>query len=326
MTRLALIGAGFMARVRGKAARAAGAELVAVAARHAETAAACASELGCGVWVDNYRRVLEQQPDAVLIEVPHAAQHPIVRWALAQGLHVLIGGALAGSAAEGEEIRALATQKGLVVEAGYQARYQDLFETAKALLHDGQLGELVALRSIALWDGDPATWYYDQTMSGGMPLTHMTYCFLNPVRWLLDADPLYVSAFANRKKHTAPHFITEESCTANLLFPNDIPYTLTAGFVKPGTLPGWNLTLIGTDGALDLFPDDMTPGRLTAYLGERTESMAFTCDGFTEQAAAFLSSVNGTDLCRNSPTATIGDLRVAEAITESARTKRTVAL
>ncbi len=29
-----------------------------------------------------------------------------------------------------------------------------------------------------------------------MPLTHMTYCFINPVRWLAG-DPQFVSAFAN---------------------------------------------------------------------------------------------------------------------------------
>jgi myo-inositol 2-dehydrogenase/D-chiro-inositol 1-dehydrogenase len=324
--RVGLIGAGFMARVRGKAIQAAGAEIVAVAARHAETARACAEELGCGVWTDDYRRVADARPDAVLVEMPHAAQHAIVMWALAQGLHVLIGGSLAGSSAEGEEIRDMAAQQGLVVEAGYQARYQDLFETVKGMLHDGTIGELVAVRSIALWGGDPASWYYDQAMSGGMPLTHMTYGFINPVRWLLDADPLYVSAFANRKKHIAPQLIAEETCVANLLFPNDIPYALTAGFVKPGTLPGWSITLIGTEGALDIIPDDMEPGRLTAYHGDTAEPMAFVRDGFTDQAAAFLTSIGGDNVCRNTPEATLGDLRVAEAIVESAREKRTVEL
>ncbi len=325
MTRIACIGAGFMARVRGKALLAAGAEIVDVAARHSGTARTCANELGCGVWVNDYHQVLAARPDAVLVEVPHSAQQAIVTWALAQGLHVLIGGSLAGSVADGEEIRALAADKG-VVEAGYQARYQDLFATAKMILREGTLGEIVAVRSIALWGGDPATWYYDQTMSGGMPLTHMTYGFINPVRWLLDADPLYVSAFANRKKHTAPGLIAEETCVANLLFPGDIPYTITAGFVKPDELPGWSITLIGTDGALELFPDDMEPGRYTTYLGGEPRTVQCASDGFTEQAAAFLASLTGENTCRNTPEATLGDLRVAEAIVESARTKRTIEL
>jgi len=315
-----------MARVRGKALRAAGAEIVAVAARHEETARACAEALGCDRWTDEYRLVLDARPDAVLVEVPHAAQQGIVAWALARGLHVFIGGALAGSAAEGEEIRALAARRGLVVEAGYQARYQDLFETAKVMLRAGALGELVAVRSIALWGGDPATWYYDQAMSGGMPLTHMTYAFINPVRWLLDADPRCVSAFANRKKHTAPHLIAEETCVATLLFPADVPYTLTAGFVKPDALPAWSITLIGTAGALELFPDDMEPGRYTAYLGGEPRTVPCASDGFTAQAAAFLAAMRGEEACRNAPEATLGDLRVAEAIVESARTTRTIAL
>lgn len=326
MARIALIGAGFMARVRGKALQAAGAEIVAVAARHLDTAQACAGDLGCAAWFDDYRRVLDAKPDAVLVEVPHAAQHEIVVWALKQGLHVLIGGSLAGSAHEGEEIRALAAHKGLVVEAGYQARYQDLFETVKKMLRDGAIGELVAVRSIALWGGDPATWYYSQTMSGGMPLTHMTYCFINPVRWLLDADPLAVSAFANRKKHTASDLIAEETCAATLLFPGDVPYSITAGFVKPGELPGWSLTLIGTEGALDISPEDMAPGSLIAYYPDRTAPMTFTNNGFTEQAAAFLAALAGDNQCRNTPAMTIGDLKTAEAIVESARRKQTIRL
>jgi predicted dehydrogenase len=315
-----------MARVRGKAMQAAGTEIVAVAARHAETARVCAEELGVGMWTDDFRQVLTARPDAVLVEVPHAAQHAIVTWALEQGLHVLIGGSLAGSAAEGEAIRALADAKGLVVEAGYQARYQDLFITVKDMIQAGTLGELVAVRSIALWGGDPESWYYNQAMSGGMPLTHMTYGFINPVRWLLDADPEYVSAFANRKKHTAPALIAEETCTANLLFPGDLPYTITAGFVKPEHLPGWSITLIGTEGAIDLFPEDMLPGYYTTYLSDEPRTVQCTSDGFTEQAAAFLSSIMGDNTCRNTPAMTIADLRAAEAIVESAKTKQTIQL
>ena len=39
--------------------------------------------------------------------------------------------------------------------------------------------------TMALWNPDPDEWYYDQEASGGMPLTHMSYCYLNAVRWIL---------------------------------------------------------------------------------------------------------------------------------------------
>jgi predicted dehydrogenase len=326
MTRIAVAGAGFMARMRGKAFQDAGATICGVAARHLATAQACAAELGCDVAVDDYTRLLDARPDAVLIEVPHHAQHAIVAWALEAGLPVLIGGSLAATSAEGEAIRDLAARKGLVVEAGYQARYQDLWETARALMHDGAIGDLVAVRSIALWGGDPASWYYNQEASGGMPLTHMTYGFINPVRFLLGSDPLLVSAFANRKAHTAPELIAEETVVANLLFPGDIPYTLTAGFVKPGEYAGWTVTVIGTRGVLELSPEDMEPGEMTAYFQDRTQPMTFRNAGFVEQSRAFLAALTGADTCRNTPAATLPDVRAAEAIVQSAREKQTVAL
>jgi myo-inositol 2-dehydrogenase/D-chiro-inositol 1-dehydrogenase len=327
MTRIAVAGAGFMARLRGKAFLETGQAIICgVAATHEETARACAEELGCDRWFSDYRRLRETRPDALLVEVPHHAQHAIVAWALEAGLPVLIGGSLAATAAEGEAIRDLAAAKGLVVEAGYQARYQDLWETARTLMHDGTIGDLVAVRSIALWGGDPASWYYNQQASGGMPLTHMTYGFINPVRFLLGTDPLLVSAFANRKAHTAPELIAEETVVANLLFPDDVPYTITAGFVKPGGVAGWSVTVLGTKGALELSPEDMEPGSMTAYFADGTEPMAFTRAGFIEQNRAFLAALAGADTCLNTPAATLPDILTAEAIVTSAREKRTVSL
>ena len=259
--------------------------------------------------------------------MPHEAQQSIVAWALESRLHVLIGGSLATSAAEGEQIRDLAQQHELVVEAGYQDRYSAVWETARKMAGGGELGEVVAARSIALWAGDPASWYYHQQASGGMPLTHMTYCFINPMRWLLG-QPTAVSAFANRKRQTAPQMIAEETCAANILFAGDVPYSLTAGFVKPGPLPSWSATVIGTEAALELQPAENGVGTLTVYRGEETETLEFesAADPFEIQAATFLRAIDGPNECRNPPGDVLWDVRVAEAIVTSARQGRTVAL
>ncbi|MHB9134225.1 MAG: Gfo/Idh/MocA family protein [Armatimonadota bacterium] len=326
MKRIAVIGAGNMARRRAEALLATGqAEICGVAARHIDSAQQFGAEVGCDHRVDDYRQLLVDRPDAVLVEVPHAAQDAIVRWALDAGLHVLIGGPLATASGVGEEIRDLAARRGLVVEAGYQARYMPLWEQACNLLQKGMLGNLVAVRTIALWAGEPASWYYAQEASGGMPLTHMTYCFLNPLRWLLG-DPRQVSAFANRKGQTSPGMIDEETCVANLLFPDDVLCSSIAGFVKPGELPSWHVTLIGTQAILELHPIDMEGGNMTMYAGPAIHHTDYSAapDGFVLQAQAFLAALDGAPTCRNTPEDTIGDLYAAEAIVTSARDKRTV--
>lgn len=325
MTRIAIIGAGTLARVRANALLETGeAEIVGVASRHRDSARAFAGELGVTAAFDDYRRLAEVNPEAVLIEVPHAAQHAPTMWALEAGLPVLIGGSLAGSTAEGEAIRHLAARNGLVVEAGYQARYQDLFETVRGMIAGGELGEIVAVRSVALWDGDPASWYYRQHDSGGMPLTHMTYCFLNPVRWLLDADPCSVLAFANRKKHAAAGLIAEETCIANLLFPGDVLYSQTAGFVAPAGMPGWSISVIGTQAGVEMAPADREPGGMTVFRDGHARSYAFAHNGYVAQARAFLDALGGENRCRNTPALTLPDLRAADAMVASAREQRTI--
>jgi predicted dehydrogenase len=318
-----------MARVRGAALVAAGATVCGVAARHLESARKLGGEFGCDRCFDDYRRLADLRLDALLVEVPHHAQDGIVLWALGQGLSVLVGGCLASSAAAAAEVGRLAASGGLVVESGYEARYSAEWESVRRLVADGELGSLVAVRSIALWPGDPASWYYDQVQSGGMPMTHMTYCFLNPVRWILGR-PLQVSALANRKCHTAAGLVAEETCLANVLFVDDVPYSLTAGFVRPGRLPGWSVTFIGTRGAVDLVPAEESPASMAVYRDgveevQRTDFSAAP-DAFQAQARAFLAALDGAAGCRNPPQDTLLDVQTAEAIVRSARELKTITL
>lgn len=328
MTRIAVVGAGRMAHVRANALLATGrVEVCAVATRHLASAGRFAEEIGCPNAYDEFRRIAEQQPDAVLVEVPHEAQDRIVVWALEQGLHVLVGGSLAGTTEIAERICELAARGNLVVEAGYEARYSAAWEKVRSLLAEGAIGRLTTVRSLALWPAGPQSWYYSQQASGGMPVTHMTYCFLNPVRWLAGR-PLAVSAFANRMKHTAPEHVREETCVANVLFEGDVLYSLTAGYVAPPTMPAWSVTLVGTDGAIELVPPEETSGHLRLYGESTVEDTGFSDapDPFRLQAEAFLADLAGGSERRNPPDDCLWDVRLADAIVESARSRRTITL
>ena len=328
MKRIAIVGAGNMAGVRGRAFLASGeAEICGVAAAHKASATKFGREIGCEDCFDDYHDLIETKPDAVLIETPHDVQEAIVLWALEAELDVLIGGAPAVSVASAERIRDLAQARGCVVEGGYQARYCPLWAAARRMVAGGDLGRLVAARSIALWAGQPETWYYQQQASGGMPLTHMTYCFINPIRWILGR-PVAVAAFTNRKHHTETGLIHEETCVANVLFEDDVLYSTTAGFVKPGGLPCWSATLIGTEAAVVLFPEEEQAGRLVVYRGELTETQDFSAgpDSFQAQAERFLKATDGQGQCRNGPDEAVWDIRIAEAIVSSARSKQTIQL
>jgi myo-inositol 2-dehydrogenase/D-chiro-inositol 1-dehydrogenase len=321
MLRLAVAGAGFMAHRRSRAFVATGrAQIVGIAARRLSSAQAIGAGLGCSSCFDDYRRLLDCEPDAVLIEVPHYAQDELVLWSIGQGLSTMIGGPLSASVAGGERILGAAQNARVLVECGYEARYKAAWETARELLHDGRIGKPIAVQSIALWNGNPESWYYDEAASGGMPLTHMSYTFINPLRWILG-EPLRVSALANRIKHTGPDHVREETCVANLLFPQDVVCSMLAGYVKPGSGDAWRLIIAGTEGMMELRPTEMDNGFLRVLCGDEIDTYEFTQapDAFIQQADAFIDSVWGVSRCRNTPEACLGDLLVAQAISASAR-------
>lgn len=325
MHKVAVIGAGGMARVRAKALLSnPDVRICGVAARRLASARKFGAEMGCEQCFDDFRKLIDTAPDSLLVEVPHGVQDEMVRWGLERGLNVLIGGCLASSAAAAEAIRQVAGRKGLVVEAGYQDRYDQLWEDARAMITSGGLGRVVMARTLALWNGDPRTWYYQQQASGGMPLTHMTYGFINAMRWIFG-EPVLVSAFANRIKHTAPGLVQEETCVANLFFKAEIVCNLAASFIKPDCIPGWSVFFLGTEAALELLPGEKT---MIVYRGNHREAKDYRAarDPFAVQAEIFSRAQVGRNACRNTPEATVGDVRVAEAIVESARKKICIAL
>lgn len=329
MKRIGVVGAGGVARVRAKALLATGeVEICGVASRHMETASRFGDEVGCKSCFDDYRRLTEVDPEALLIEVPHGVQDEISIWALEHGYHLLIGAALAASVAGAERIVELAEQNRLFVEAGFEARYRASWNLAKEMLTAGELGQPIFARSLALWDGDPNTWYYRQADSAGMPLTHMTYCFINPIRYILG-DPVRVSAVANRKKHVASDLVEQENCAANLSFPDGTFATLTAGFVKPERMSAWSTLFLCTEGAVEVQPADMSgTGSVVIYRGDSRSEETFPAQPtpFEVQAKAFVEALNGNATCRNLAAGALLDIKIAAAIVESAETRQTVAI
>ena len=142
-------------------------------------------------------------------------QDEVVLWSLGSGFHTLVGGCLATRAETAERIVRMSHDKSLVVEAGYEARYR-VWELTKQTVAEGLIA-VVAVRSLALYPASPDSWYYSEQKSGGMVLTHMSYAFLNPLRWIFG-NPRTVSAFANQKQQRGADKVKHELCSANLIF------------------------------------------------------------------------------------------------------------
>jgi predicted dehydrogenase len=330
MKRIAVIGAGHMARIRGQAFRETGrATIVAVASRRLAHARACADELGAPAAFDDVRALAACDPEALLVETPHQAHDAVVPWALAAGYDLLLGGNLAASVASGERFVALARSHGRVVECGFDRRYDPAWERLHALLQAGALGRPIQATASGLFAADPAGWYYDEAASGGMPLTHMTYVGLSYLRWLLGT-PVSVAALANRVVETAPGRVAEENCAALVEFAGGAFATVVAGYAGAGEPPDPPVRIICAGGTA---VPDAAAGTLTLYHSRsgapaQPEILRFPRrpSSFVHQAAAFLDALDRRGGQRNPPEDALWDVRLAEAIAQAARERRVVRL
>ena len=325
--RIAIVGAGNMARARGRAFLDTGrAETCAVASRHLDRAEQCATELGCDVFYDDYRLLEEARPDAILIEVPHQPQDEIATWALEAGYDVLIGGSLASSVAAGEELVALAADQMLIVEAGYQRRYDPSWGEARRLVQQGVLGDPIMAVTVALWNPDPPSWYYDQQASGGMPLTFMSYAFMNAIRWIIG-EPINVMAIANRKVETLPERVAEETCAAIVGFANGSFVSATASYAGPNGMGNPDPRIVCTRGGIQ-FETEESSGliSMTVFLDGGSEVRSFVAEpsALVRQASRFLDAIEIRQPTLNPPEDALIDVQIAEAISLSAQEQRMV--
>ena len=124
--------------------------------------------------------------DGVVIATPVFSHHALARKALVAGKHVLVEKPMTRTVAEGEELRELADQKGLVLMVDHTFIYTSAVRKMKEIIDVGELGDLHYFDSVrvnlglfqhdvdVIWDLAP----HDLSI-----LTH-----------LIDERPRYVSA------------------------------------------------------------------------------------------------------------------------------------
>lgn len=327
MLKIAIIGAGNIARIRAKALQKTGqVELCGVAANRRTSAEKFAREFGIPFATDNYKELRTIKPDAFLLEVPHQIQDEAAIWALQQKSHLLIGGCLATSTAVGNQIIHLAEKYQCIVECGYEARYKACWQKAKQYIRNNEIGLPLTVKAIALWQPPPNSWYTQQTASGGMPVTHMTYAFLNPLRWLFGHG-VHISSQANALENYGNDSLKENLCITQLTFPGDLLVSLTAGFVSNLPVNRWHLDVIGSKGIIEVHPGDLDEGFLSIHQGQgntREELFEHAINAFDSQALAFVESclarqkdIHSNTQCLNPPEDAIKDIQLTEEIIHS---------
>jgi predicted dehydrogenase len=301
--------------------------VAAIASRDATHAQETAKSLDIPHAFGSYDALLESpEIDAVYISLPNSLHKEWTTRAAECGKHVLCEKPFALNAAEVDEMIATAKQHRVLLMEAFMYRFHPQYDKVKELLAHGAIGALQIIRSAFCFRLDNLTNIrMNRELGGGSLMDVGCYC-VNASRLIAGAEPVQAQASAafGEKSHV------DETLAGVLRFPTDVVAHFDSSFRTD--YREW-LEIQGAEGRLEL----EHPFRPHAVGGEGKITFQRndgTHETFTTHAASpyqlmaehFADAVlNGKPL-RYLPELDRGNMRVIDALYESARTGRVVQL
>jgi predicted dehydrogenase len=165
--------------------------IVGVATGRLETAEQAAREIGCAVWTDDYRKLLERDDvGAVDICVPNLWHEEMALAAARAGKHVYCEKPLATSAAQAWRMSQGVSDAGVQGQVAFHFRFIPAVQRARRLMDEGFVGRVFSFRgwyhrSSYISPAKPLSWRLSREISGGGALADMGSHLLDLQRLLL---------------------------------------------------------------------------------------------------------------------------------------------
>ncbi len=259
----------------------------------------------------DYDKMLASVPmDAVLIATPSSLHGPMVRAALDRGLHVFCEKPFCLDPAEGAELAALATAKGLVCQVGYHNRFIGAFKEVKRLVDAGAIGRVTHVLAEAygavVTRPKGSSWRTQRAQGGGCLYDYAAHP-INLVTWLFGA-PATVSGAALVPVFSAE---TDDQVYGTMRWDGGLTAQVSVDWTDTSVRKmTTRLTLWGTAGRLyadrqeiQLFlrddqgalPDGYTAGWNTRYTTELSDPVDFYLRGeeYSAQIDAWIAAIGG---------------------------------
>jgi len=173
--------------------------------------------------------------DAVILATPPSTHVPLVRDALAAGLHVYCEKPFVADAADGYALGEQARAAGLVVQVGFQYRFQPSYTRVHTMIEAGSVGPIFRCALVATnWFRpqdyfEAAGWRKEWRHAGGGVLMNQAIHQLDALLWFTGL-PERVTARASRARHDIE---VEDDVMALLEFPGGGRGTIVASTVDP---------------------------------------------------------------------------------------------
>jgi predicted dehydrogenase len=185
-----LIGAGRagMIHARNFVSKVPNARMVAVADPVKEAAVAAAQELGISKYYLDYKEALQDsEVDAVIVVAPTKYHRDIVIDAANAGKHILCEKPMAMTVPECEEMIVAAKANKVKLQIGFMRRFDESFVQAKETIDQGEIGDVILVKSLTRGPSIPQPWMYDLSKSNG-PISEVNSHDIDTLRWFTGSE------------------------------------------------------------------------------------------------------------------------------------------
>ncbi len=288
-------------------------------------------------YVDGYREVFAQRPDAVVIMSETSRHRELIEPAAESGAAILCEKPLATTAADARAIADVVGRRGVPFMIAHPVRFMAACSELIGRARAGQLGELVAVRGTN--NGKlPAerSWFVEPEWSGGGALFDHVVHVADLIDALTDARAASVSAITNRILYAdrvgatgADVLGTGGPETGGLVLINYAGGPVAAidcSWSRPASAPSWGgLTINVTGTAGEVFVDAFRPRVRGIEAGNgRALELPYGLGGDASLIDAFLDLVRAGQPARPDLGTALRTLAIVLAAAESAARGRSV--
>ena len=300
-------------------------DVVAIGSRRQDAADRAAKQLGIPRAYGSYEALLaDPEIDAIYNPLPNHLHVPWTVKCLLAGKHVLCEKPIGLSSAEGQQlVDAAAKFPQLKVMEAFMYRHHPQWQRAKEWVRTGVLGELRTIQSFFSYFNDDPHNIRNQAEIGGGALMDIGCYNVSLSRFLCEAEPRRVVGLIEHD----PAFGTDRLSSAILDFgPVTSSFTCATQLV-----PYQRIQAFGTEGRLEIeIPFNAPPDRpckMWQQRGSEVQLVEFpVCDQYGIQGDLFSRAILQGSPVPTPLTDAVANMRVIEAIKESAATRAWVSL
>lgn len=212
-------------------------EVVAVASRRAEQAAAVAAKYGVKRHYEDWRDLASgADVDAVVVATPDHLHYEPARFAMEHGKHVLIEKPMTTDLDEADSLVRIAKATGVKVQVTYNHRWLAPYNQGRVAIARGAIGEPLVAHARKNDTMFVPTEYINWA-ARTTPAWFLSCHDIDLVRWFFGVEPVEARAWGVKKVLVGRGIDTYDMIQSQVKFENGSIATFECGWIYPNTFP-----------------------------------------------------------------------------------------